>query len=182
LIRIPTHEMKESQFTDVEHRRAHRFVISIWGSYGQSGGSLNVDRWRWIPAFQLSLCGRREQTEMHFLRNTHCCTSLTSLHFIWTSVLLVQNSSISAPSHSFCLFNSIPIQPVIYQSGLFHGTFIPLHCRILDLQGSSHHLFLFYGKEADIILLLTIWHDIKLTAQECLCVFTQVSKDSCVCE
>jgi len=70
--------MKESQFTDFEHRRAHRFVISIWGSYGRSGGSLNVDRWRWIPAFQLSLCGRRE------LKCISCATLtavLLSLHF-----------------------------------------------------------------------------------------------------
>lgn len=92
--------------------------------------------------------------------------------------MLVQNSYITATSHPFCLFNSIPIHSVtVYHSALFHGTFILLHCRILEPQCSSHHLFLFYGKEQNdisavyIILHLTIWHDIKLTAQEFLCVY-----------
>lgn len=126
-------------------------VISMWGSYGQSGVSLNKDRWRWIPAFQLSVCGRWEQNEMHFLRETHCCISLISLHFIW--VLLVQNPYITAPSHPFCLFSSIPVQSVtLYQSGLFYSTFIVLHCHILELQCTSHHLFLLYGKEQNDIV------------------------------
>lgn len=142
---------KETQFTNSEHRRAHSNFYG--GSYGQSGVSLNKDRWRWIPAFQLSVCGRWEQNEMHFLCNTHCCNSLISLHFIWTSVLLVQNPYITAPSHPFCLFSSIPVQSVtLYQSGLFYGTFIVLHCHILKLQYTSHHLFLLYGKEQNDIL------------------------------
>ncbi len=146
-IRFKFQHMKKegSQFTNSEHMHTHRWVIHIGGSYGQPGVILNEDRWRWIPASQLSVCGSREQNEMHFLCITQCCIPLISLHFILTSVLLLQYSYITAPS---LLFSQIQFQiqfqcnyylVTLYQSGLFLWCF---YSAFFTCGAWVHHLFL----------------------------------------
>lgn len=123
----------------------HTQMGNSYRRYGQSGVSLNEDRWRWIPASQLSVCGSREQNEMHFLCITQCCIPLISLHFIWTSVLLLQYSYITAPS---LVFSQIQFQiqfqlnyylVTLYQSGLFLWVF---YSAFFTFWAWVHHLFL----------------------------------------
>ncbi len=149
----------------------HRWVIHIGGSFGQPGVILNEDRWRWIPASQLSVCGSREQNEMHFLCITQCCIPLISLHFIWTSVLLLQYSYITAPS---LLFSQIQFQiqfqcnyylVTLYQSGLFLWCFYSAFFTCWSLSAPSVFVVWKRAKGHSVVYLLLCWHIITLNVQ-----------------